>query len=230
MASDRPAIELPDGSPLELRADRTAWWPTHGALLVADLHWGRDASYRVNGMPVPEGLLTAELDRLGEAIDEVQPRAVYVLGDLVHASDGLTDRVVDEVARFRARWPVEMHVIRGNHDRHTPRFADRWHLVDHGARCVIGDVLLVHDPADTAADDPWWIAGHLHPTARFRFGRSSVRVPAFAATARGLVLPAFTDVARGVCMTPDAETRVWAVTDGQVLAAPPRRATAARSR
>ena len=217
-------FDAPTGARFELRPDRTAWWPAERALLVADLHWGRDASWRANGMPVPRGLLGAELDRLGEAIDATRPDAVYVLGDLIHASDGLSEAVIDEVAAFRRGRPVPIRIVRGNHDRHTPTFDDAWQLDDLGHEVVVRGVRLIHDPAD-AQSGAWSIAGHLHPTVRFRFGRSSVRVHAFAATPTGLVLPAFTNVARGVPMRSDDGTRVWAVTDGQVLEVPARGVT-----
>lgn len=207
----------PAGHRFVLRGDRTVWWPDRRALLVADLHWGREATSHLWGVPVPSGLLAAELTRLEQAVRRVDAAAVYVLGDLVHAAVGVTETVRDTVAAFRARCPVPMAVVRGNHDRHVDAFDPRWQLDDLGERHDVDGVALVHDPADAPVDAAWWMAGHLHPTARVRVGRTAVRVPAFAATDRGLHVPAFTDVARGVVMRPDDTIGLWAVTDGVVI-------------
>ena len=55
---------LPDGRCLHLLPERAAWLPDAGLLLVADVHFGKAASFRRLGVPVPRGTTGANLARL----------------------------------------------------------------------------------------------------------------------------------------------------------------------
>lgn len=52
------------GQTLWLLADKAIYWPARRALLVADLHIGKAASYRALHQPVPRGTTAATLARL----------------------------------------------------------------------------------------------------------------------------------------------------------------------
>ena len=54
------------GQRLELMADRAVYWSAQQAILVADLHWGKDATFRAHGIPVSRGQLEDELQRLND--------------------------------------------------------------------------------------------------------------------------------------------------------------------
>ena len=75
------------GQRLELMAERAVYWPEQQALLVADLHWGKDATFRAHGIPVSRAT-GRELQRLIDLCQRVSAKRLYVLGDLCHAPEG----------------------------------------------------------------------------------------------------------------------------------------------
>lgn len=141
------------GTTAELLPERALWLPGHRVLLLADLHWGKDHAFRAHGIPLPGGLLHDELNRLHDLMQRLSPDHVYLLGDLVHSRAGVTPEVIDEVARWRSQTTIPMTLVRGNHDRHLPSLPASWHMHDSADPIVLGPFLLVHDPAEIAADN-----------------------------------------------------------------------------
>ena len=48
------SIQLADEQ-LLLLPERALWWPQQKALVLSDVHFGKSATFRENGIPVPEG-------------------------------------------------------------------------------------------------------------------------------------------------------------------------------
>lgn len=200
------------GTRLGLRGDRSAFWAEGSTLLVADLHWGKGQTFRARGIPVPGGDLEEDLDRLAAALAETGARRLVVLGDLVHARDGLTAAVVEVVCAWRERHPVELVLVRGNHDRHVPELPAGWGVVDRPEPWALGPFHLRHHPV--ADDGPYVLAGHVHPAVRL----AGARLPAFHLGARVGLLPAFGTFTGSGRWPRAAGDRVYVVVDGTVLA------------
>ncbi|SUD72331.1 ICC-like protein putative phosphoesterase [Pseudomonas putida] len=73
------------GQTLWLLADKAIYWPARRALLVADLHIGKAASYRALHQPVPRGTTAATLARLDALLAVHDCEQLIVLGDFLHA-------------------------------------------------------------------------------------------------------------------------------------------------
>ena len=54
-------------------------------LLLADLHLGKGAHFRREGIPVPTNMISKDLRKLETLIDLFQPGRVVFLGDLFHS-------------------------------------------------------------------------------------------------------------------------------------------------
>ena len=91
------------GVSIELLADRAVWLPGSQTLLVADLHLGKAQSFRRAGVPVPAGTTAAMLMRLDRLIERRTPRALVVLGDLLHGPLSQQGPAIDALANWRAR-------------------------------------------------------------------------------------------------------------------------------
>jgi hypothetical protein len=141
------------GTTAVLLPERALWLPGHRVLLLADLHWGKDHAFRAHGIPLPGGLLHNELQRLHDLMQRLAPDHVYLLGDLVHSRAGVTPEVIDDVARWRSQTTTPMTLVRGNHDRHLPSLPASWRMNDSADPIALGPFLLVHDPAEIAADN-----------------------------------------------------------------------------
>lgn len=98
----RTRDELPTiehrGQALWLLADKAIYWPARRALLVADVHIGKAASYRALHQPVPRGTTEATLARLDRLLAAQDCEQLIILGDFLHARAPV----------HRQRWPKWM--------------------------------------------------------------------------------------------------------------------------
>lgn len=181
------------GERVLLSALRALYLPAHDTLVVADLHWGKAATFRAKGVPLPPGTTRSDLERLSAALIEFGAGRMIVLGDLLHARAGRHERTLQTVADWRvAHTQLEIVLVRGNHDAHAGDPPAALNI-----RCVSGPLLVgafacAHHPALHASH--YLLAGHLHPHVQLRGrGRQSLRLPCFVFRERDAVLPAFTE-------------------------------------
>lgn len=183
-------------SPIELAGEqflplpeRALWWPRKRALLVADLHLGKDASLSACGVEIPEGSDPATLARLSALCDQWQPEWLLLLGDLVH--DHAARRASVTEAPFPG--PADRVLIMGNHDRYAGSLPSHWGIATcEEPHCLEGIELFHIPPAASKKRNRPFIAGHIHPAVRVHGpGRQTLRLPAFVASTQRILLPAF---------------------------------------
>jgi len=201
---------------------RAAYLPATATLLVADLHLGKAATFRSQGIPVPEGSAQKDLVRLALLVAATRARRLVVLGDLFHARSGCTAEVFAEFTAARGRFAAtEVLLVAGNHDRAVGRLP---------AGLGIDAVLrthdeppfhFVHEPGtplpEPDRDEPFTIAGHLHPVVPLA-SPSGDRLTdrCFLAEPGLLVMPAFGSFTGGHRVTPTDRSRVWIARDDGV--------------
>jgi DNA ligase-associated metallophosphoesterase len=215
----RAAIATHAGAePVELLPERAVWWPAAATLLVADLHWGKSEAFWAAGAPVPGGVLEADLARLSAAIAAPGAQRLIVLGDILHADDGLTPGMIERVCDWRSgpARGLEVWVVPGNHDRALDRVAGPWGLTVRRGEVREGPFAFRHEPAEEDGCFTW--AGHLHPMGVLRGRTDAVRLPCFWMSARGGVLPAFSAFTRGLTIAPAENERLYAVAGERVVA------------
>ena len=78
---------------LELLPERAMVWRRHNLLLIADPHFGKAASFRTVGIPIPEQTSQDDLERLNSLIERTQSRRIVILGDFLHSRSGRTQTV-----------------------------------------------------------------------------------------------------------------------------------------
>ncbi|HEX6048207.1 MAG TPA: ligase-associated DNA damage response endonuclease PdeM [Gemmatimonadaceae bacterium] len=194
-----------------LMAERTAFWPVARTLLVADTHFGKAASFRAAGVPVPRGTTSTALKRLSTAIARSGAARVVFLGDFLHAREGREPETTRVVAEWRRQHSgVDMVLVRGNHDA---RAGDPGPEID--IRCV--DAPLVDPPfvfthKPTVSDAGYVMCGHVHPAARLTgAGREWARMPCFWVRPRVTVLPAFGEFTGSADIEPEPGDQVFVV-------------------
>jgi uncharacterized protein len=209
-------IEL-RGERLTLLPEHAAFWQGASTLLVADPHWGKAATFRASGIPVPSGTTREALDRLTSAVHRMAATRVVFLGDLLHAREGRSNDMFAALATWRSSNPgVDVVLVRGNHDR---RAGDP--PVELGIECVnaphaAAPFVLAHHPA--ADPGGYVLAGHVHPGIRlYGSGGQRERLPCFY-IGRGLaILPAFGDFTGLADVEPVEGDSVYAVADDRVI-------------
>jgi uncharacterized protein len=207
------------GEAVVLLAERALFWPRAGMLVAADLHWGKAATFRAAGIPVPVGATSDDLSRLDSALFRTCARRLVVLGDLFHAKAGrIATQTLAELRRWRSlREDLEIMLVRGNHDRHAGDPPDDLRINCVNAPAFVPPFVLRHEPADSP--EGYTLAGHLHPGIVLAGpALQRERLPCFWLTPRGAVLPAFGSFTGSASIVPTPEDRIFVVADHEVIA------------
>ncbi len=175
------------GQTLWLLPDGAVWWPATRTLFAADLHLGKGAAFRAQGLAVPAGTSARTLARL-QALAAVHGAVrLVVLGDFWHSAQGLTPQLLDRVAAFAST--LETVLVLGNHDRRIHPEGLPLHAVR--GLLPLGPMTAAHEPPPPGTPG-FTLAGHLHPAVVLgsRAG-DRLRRPCFVCWPHALVLPAF---------------------------------------
>ncbi|MEM9481990.1 MAG: ligase-associated DNA damage response endonuclease PdeM [Verrucomicrobiota bacterium] len=220
-----PAIQIPDflatelvGEKVHLHPFGALFWPKAEILTVTDLHFGKEASFRKAGFPVPDGGMQGDLAKLSNLLERTKSRQLIITGDLLHARSSLTNDVTHEVTAWRDQYPdLSIQLTLGNHDRQVPKFPAQWRIDIHPSQLIIPPFVFQHDP--TPNDDGYVIAGHLHPVfcTRAKKRSASLRLPCFHFTENFAVLPAFGHFTGGHPIDRLQNDRVFVIADDQII-------------
>lgn len=202
---------------LQLFAERAVYWVRTETLLIADTHWGKAATMRATGIPIPGGTTTADMDRLTALLERTGARRMVLLGDVIHAKAGRAPKTLASVMEWRGRHPaLEMVMVRGNHDRHAgdPPAALRMECVD--APKIEAPFVFQHFPAPS--QHGYALAGHTHPAYRVH-GRAGERatVACFHFTRTHGTLPAFGALTGCALVSPDPDDELYGIAGDEVI-------------
>ena len=172
------AIDL-CGERLTLLPERAAFWQGASTLLVADPHWGKAATFRASGIPVPSGTTREALDRLTSAVHRMSASRVVFLGDLLHAREGRSNDMFAALGTWRSsNAAVDVVLVRGNHDRRAGDPPVELAIDCVNAPYAAAPFVFAHHPAADLGG--YVLAGHVHPGIRlYGSGGQRERLPCF---------------------------------------------------
>ena len=126
------------GWAMQLLPSGAVYLPDVATLLVADAHFGKAVSFRLAGVPVPQGTTTETLQRLSGALEQTRALGstkfsdagdtattgsllgatrVIFLGDFLHSAKAHAAPTQRAIASWRAKHPeLALTLVRGNHD------------------------------------------------------------------------------------------------------------------
>jgi DNA ligase-associated metallophosphoesterase len=209
-------IELA-GEQITLLPEHALFWPRESTLFIADTHWGKDAAFRANAMPIPGGILEADLARLTNILTRTEAQRLIVLGDLLHAKKGRAASLFKAVSAWRDQHgDLDVLLVRGNHDDRAGDPPDEWRFRCVDAPSLLPPFVLRHEPGVDARG--YVLSGHFHPGVVLTgAGRQSVKLPCFLFGTRLAILPAFGAFTGLAAVRPRVGDRVFAVVDGEIL-------------
>lgn len=185
-------VELLQGEALVLY-DRALYVPKYQALLISDVHLGKAETFQMAGIPVAQQVNGETLERLRSHCQQIQPRQIFILGDLFHSRQGLVKEVAAAWSKFLKDTDANVTLIVGNHDRAAlgPVFD-----MDYSTNPIsLGTLLLSHEPvsADSLKTGHLNICGHVHPVVQLQSAIDRLRLPCFyhEHQPRRLTLPSF---------------------------------------
>ncbi len=194
-----PTNTLPILPGLLAHSSGALWLADSKTAIVADVHLGYSWAQRRRGELGPlVDFRTRE--KLSLLCDELEPRQLVFLGDLVHAPRPCTPERewIDETLLDLSR-RAEVIAVRGNHDRafvkdfgHLKlRSVESWS--QEPVTAVHGDRFICPVPENHTL-----VIGHLHPCLGVKDASGAAqKLPVFLVNSACIVLPAFSPFARG---------------------------------
>jgi DNA ligase-associated metallophosphoesterase len=203
------------GEALLLLAQKALFWPRERTLVVADIHFGKAASFRALGVPVPGGTTSQNLDALDELVALYDVETIVFLGDFLHARAAHAAATQAALATWRRRHArLRLLLVRGNHDRRAgdPAAALGIALVDEPH--TVGPFALCHHPDLASAG--YALAGHVHPTFLLASRFDALRLPCFVVGPERMILPSFGAFTGGHLITPERGDVIY-VSSGEAV-------------
>ena len=181
------------GAEVVMRASGALWLEAERALVVADLHLEKGSSYAARGQMLPPYDTRETLRRLAAEVEALVPAMVILLGDTFHDRRAEDRLAAEDAAGLRALAVGRRLVwVIGNHDADGPQRLPG-EAVDE---LTLSGLTFRHEPQ--AGAQPGEVAGHLHPAARVRAPRGTVRRRCFVTDGERAILPAFGAYAGGL--------------------------------
>lgn len=212
---------------LELNAEKSAWHPDTETFFCADLHWGKEATFQKASLPIPYQSLESNLNRLSSLIEQLRPKRVVVLGDMVHGSSSFTDSFRSTMYQFWDRQAGHGDcgwiLVEGNHDRRAKSEIKKWPVQIVSPPWRFEDFICVHDPMEISLGEVFQpgqmvMAGHIHPA--FAMPDNGERLACFAFRQNMLIFPAFSDLTgRRLIDAKELET-VFLIRHGEIVPFP----------
>ncbi len=181
-------VEL-NGSSFSLLKEKAIYKPDEHLLLIADVHLGKAAHFRKEGIAIPGEAQQDDYRKLQELLQRVKPERVYFLGDLFHSTyNNDWDNFCNLIANFPQ---ITFTLIKGNHDIIDHRL---FHEICVEVTPLVSNTQFIytHEPLDKVPEGKMNFAGHIHPGFRlYGSGRQSLMLPCFYVQQQKVILPAF---------------------------------------
>ena len=217
---ERLSLTLPGGTEAVLLAGRALLLPAARTLVVADVHFGKAATFRARGVPVPQGTTADNLRRLDTLLDASGAAMLVFLGDMFHAREAHAPDTLAALHAWRQRRAgLELVLVEGNHDRHAGAPPPQLGIRVESEPWDLGLLALCHHPQRVAGRHV--LAGHLHPCVRL-YGNAgdSLRLPCYWIREALTLLPAFGAFTGGAPIVREAGDRVVAVAEERLFPLP----------
>lgn len=171
-----------------LTNQRALFWKEAESLVLSDLHLGKTAHFRKNGIALPSEIIESDLQRLSDLIFHFQPKKLIVVGDFVHAGKNSEFNLFFE---WKSRFPdLKIVLVKGNHDRiskdklYEIGVTEIWEVYEEQ------HFVFSHEKVES--EEKFCISGHIHPGIRMKtpVGRF-IKFPCYIVSENQLILPAF---------------------------------------
>ncbi len=201
-------------------SERCLWWEEENTLIIADIHLGKIGHFRKAGIPIPQNVYVADLQRLMAQLYFFKAERLIIVGDFTHSSN---NRELEHFLKWRKDFSLlHIDLVRGNHDilndswyKEAAIHFHPWELIINGFRFRHEDKRIKRKDAPEIV---YTFTGHIHPgvTVSGR-GRQALRFPCFYFTDEHCVLPAFSRFTGTYKVKRNINETVYAVADNQLM-------------
>lgn len=202
---------------LTLLPEKAILWSARNTLILTDTHFGKTASFRKAGIPVPEQTTQDDLERLSSIVDRTGATRLLLLGDFMHARTSRQEAVLTSIGNWRRRYSeLIIDLVQGNHDRSSGPPLNEWKINYHLGPLLEPPFLFSHDPLEEG--EHYVMSGHIHPAVTLWDGtHRKVRLPCFSFGPRQALLPAFGSFTGTYEIEPQKTDRIFVIAEDEVI-------------
>lgn len=201
---------------LQLLPEKALFWKDSKMLIIADIHIGKAAVFRHQGIPIPEGSMQDDLVRLQTLVSQWEPSRLLIAGDFIHAKIGMTVKTKQLVAHVLHSLNCPIHLVIGNHDRLLVKnLPGEWPLILHKEPLIEGPFAFCHEPQKIPGQ--FVISGHIHPQILLSCGIDEMKFPCFVFKPSQAILPAYSSFAGGLLVKRMKGCRLFVPADNEVV-------------
>ena len=201
------------GQHLLLSNQRVVFWEAEKALILSDIHIGKTAHFRKNGIPIPDQILVDDINRLTELIEHFQPTQIIFVGDLFHAGVNMNFDVFRQwLAKYQS---IQWILVKGNHDRLKASFYEEMNI-EVVPEMTMNGLHFTHEPT-FPGNEQYCISGHLHAGVSYHLkGRQKLKLPCYILAHQQLILPAFSLFTGLYCRYTFGYNQIYAFTNEEI--------------
>jgi len=201
---------------LTLHPCRGILWEEKRTLLIADLHLGKAAHFRKQGLAAPAAIINQNFSNLKQLLDDFHPVKVLFLGDLFHSS---LNNVWVKFAKFLSDYTeISFELVKGNHDILSADIYKESVMKIHNPHLIIEPFIFSHYPLGTEDLQHYNFYGHLHPGVVLEgTGKQVMKLPCFYFARKQAVLPAFGAFTGLSIVYPKPGERVFVIAEEEVI-------------
>ena len=196
----------------DLHPSGAAYWEEKKTLLLADVHLGKVAHFRKNGIAVPRKAEGVFYEKITLLLNEFEVDRILFLGDLFHSFQN------NEWYLFSAwvkKQQSELILIEGNHDVIPASQFEQIGLqvIDHFLEEAF---YFSHFPTEKTTH--FVFCGHVHPGVKLKGnGLQQMKMPCFFQSQNQLILPAFGAFTGLHLLSPKSGDHVYVTTGKEVM-------------
>ncbi len=200
-----------------LYAERAVYWHEQNALLIADLHLGKTASFRLHGLALPGGITNTDLKRIATLIKKTNAETLYVLGDFLHNKEGRAEKTLYVFEQWRKKHKkLKIILIRGNHDKRSGDPPGEFNIECFDNSFPVDNFILNHHPF--IDKEKYVFSGHIHPAVRLKgLGRQREKLSCFLFKKNYAVLPSFGSFTGNHIIEPEAGDKIYVIAEDKVI-------------
>jgi len=174
---------------LELLPHKSIYWQNTSTLILSDLHLGKTAHFRKNGLPLPANSGIQDLLSLEQLLLEKRPKRLLILGDLFHST---YNSDWEHFGELRSKFDyIQFDLVPGNHDILHKKHYDRFDIQLLPDWLQEEKLVFSHIPMEVDST-LLNISGHIHPGFCLEGkARNYLTLPCFYLHNHTLLLPAF---------------------------------------
>lgn len=198
------------GERLWLSPGKCIFWEGQRTLVLADLHVGKAAHFRKEGIGIPQQVFQEDIQQFFHQVQFFNPERILIVGDLFHSHE---NKEHEWFSRWRASiQSTEVILVKGNHEILHDSAYEKLGLIVVDNQFEAGPFVFSHILPQTIQPGRYYFSGHVHPGVKLSGkGRQSFLFPCFHFTPSCCTLPAFSTFTGMHKVTPAKGDKLFAV-------------------